>query len=526
MRRAIGILGIGALAACGAARAVPPVPADKPAASAVVASPAPTATPAPGVQEAVTLETAAPEPSAPPPPPAPTPMLTSQGYFTWIWPKPNADGRFLGVVRIGESVALKSTERVKGQHCSPGFYAIEPRGYVCADHTVSTAPDAHLQSIMSVLQADPGPFPYRYGLSNGSPMYSRVPTPKQQKRYEVFLGPPGKFKHLIKTLSAHEDLAIDAPITVDSERPSLFEGKSPAFPERQDALYDTIPLGSMLAFTKVFEAEGRKWLLSTDLTLVPADRVRQFRPSAFHGTELGKGVELPIAWMRKTDKPKYHKSESTMERTSALWPLRTFAPLTGSHVEVEGKSYWETREKDADGKAFFVADEDATVVEKRDHFPTAVTASDTWIFVSITNGTLVAYDGSTPVYATLISPGAGGVPVKGRDNVKASTTPLGSYRITYKDKATTMSPEQGKGRSLWIADVPHTQYFNPPFALHAAYWHERFGEPTSAGCVNLSPIDAKWLFDWSNPKVPIGWQGAAGAGAPENGPTTFVVIAR
>ena len=94
-------------------------------------------------------------------------------------------------------------------------------------------------------------------------------------------------------------------------------------------------------------------------------------------------------------------------------------------------------------------------------------------------------------------------------------------------KGETMSPEKGENRSFWIADVPHTQYFNPPFALHAAYWHERFGEPTSAGCVNVSPIDAETLFGWSDPQVPEGWQGVTGAGATkENGATTAVVVHR
>ena len=48
--------------------------------------------------------------------------------------------------------------------------------------------------------------------------------------------------------------------------------------------------------------------------------------------------------------------------------------------------------------------------------------------------------------------------------------------------------------------VEHT-----PFALHAAYWHDRFGEPKSGGCVNLSVRDAKWLFDWTEPRVPETW---------------------
>jgi lipoprotein-anchoring transpeptidase ErfK/SrfK len=131
----------------------------------------------------------------------------------------------------------------------------------------------------------------------------------------------------------------------------------------------------------------------------------------------------------------------------------------------------------------------------------------------------------TPVYATLQTPGRGGIPIKGHDLVADSTTPIGTFNITFKDKLSTMSPDKpGEPRTGWIADVPWTQYFDPPFALHAAFWHDRFGEPASAGCVNVAPTDAEWLFHWSDPQVPEEWLGATGAGAPENGPTTAIVI--
>jgi lipoprotein-anchoring transpeptidase ErfK/SrfK len=39
-------------------------------------------------------------------------------------------------------------------------------------------------------------------------------------------------------------------------------------------------------------------------------------------------------------------------------------------------------------------------------------------------------------------------------------------------------------------------------AFHSTYWHNNFGEPTSRGCVNCSPEDAKWIFRWTMPSVP------------------------
>src|SRR5262249_20595738 len=188
--------------------------------------------------------------------------------------------------------------------------------------------------------------------------------------------------------------------------------------------------------------------------------------------------------------------------------------------------FLETRERDDAGRPLFAAAKDATVVERRTKLPFTVKPGEKWIIVSISRGTLAAYEGLEPFYTTLASPGSGGIPVKGLVPVHASPTPLGAYHITCKDRAATMSPEKGDNRSFFISDVPHTQYFNPPFALHATYWHERFGEPTSAGCINLSPIDAHVLFGWTDPKLPEGWGGVTGASAPENGPMTTVVVTR
>src|SRR5678815_37413 len=58
-----------------------------------------------------------------------------------------------------------------------------------------------------------------------------------------------------------------------------------------------------------------------------------------------------------------------------------------------------------------------------------------------------------------------------------------------------------------LRDVPWIQYFASGYALHGAYWHDVFGIPRSHGCVNLSPIDARVVFRWTDPPVPEGWHG-------------------
>ena len=56
-------------------------------------------------------------------------------------------------------------------------------------------------------------------------------------------------------------------------------------------------------------------------------------------------------------------------------------------------------------------------------------------------------------------------------------------------------------------EVQYVQNFHGPHALHGAYWHDSWGEPKSGGCINLSPIDAKRVFDWTEPELPKGWYG-------------------
>lgn len=487
--------------------------------------------PAPEIQEPPPSPNATAEPQTPPPaePPAPPPLpsITSIGYTTWIWPRPNATGTFIGYIRVGRSIPLRSESLISGQNCRGGFFQIAPHGYICNDRTVTRSPDPQFSSVADLTGPSSGPFPYRYAISAGAPMYNRLPTPDEQKRFERKYGPAGKWTPLIKTLAAHEDLAVPTSIEPSGPMPSFLQNNAMIVPDRLGLVRETIPRGSMLSFTASFEANGRTFLLSTDHTLVPADRVRIFRPSSFAGVRLGSDVQLPIAWMRKTEKPKYILGDSgDMVPLGSNFPLRSWVMLTGKQTESGGKRFLETKESSG-GKPVYVAEEDATVVEQAKKRPMGVAEGQKWIHVRITQGTLVAYEERTPVYATLMSPGAGGVPIRGADPVKMSTTPTGTYYITFKDRAATMSPDKpGEERTLWISDVPHTQYFHPPFAIHAAYWHERFGEPTSAGCVNVSPIDAEVLFQWSDPPVPQHWQGATGSGAPMNGPTTAVVVSR
>ena len=78
--------------------------------------------------------------------------------------------------------------------------------------------------------------------------------------------------------------------------------------------------------------------------------------------------------------------------------------------------------------------------------------------------------------------------------------------------------------ALVHTEVNWVQNFHGPFALHGVYWHDRFGELRSAGCLNLSPKDAKRIYDWTDPKVPADWYGARAFG--KEGESTMMLVHR
>ncbi len=457
---------------------------------------------------------------------------------TWIWPRPRVprekpgevpSSRFLGYVRVGTSVPLRSSEPVVGENCPGGFLAIAPRGFVCRDATVTLDAEHPFLKHDASARAVAGPFPYRYALSNGAPMYTRIPSAEEARRLEAPFGTPGTFLPMPTFQRGHEALAVTTPIApADAVPEFVAKGKTARGPAPLSTFARTLPHGAMLSFTRAFEVGARTWLLSADLALVPADRVREFRRSSFAGVSENVAQKLPMAWFRSKPRPRYLRhADGTFRASATEFAVRSWVHLTGREERQGGRRYLETSAEDG----AWTDAEDAAVIERRNERPFLVKPGEKWVVVNLTQGTLVAYDDVTPVYATLASPGRGGVPRPHSNALRDSTTPLGAYRITFKDRATTMSPEAtGRpvedGRRLWFSDVPFTQYFNAPFALHASYWHEDFGVPMSAGCINVSPMDAEWLFHWSGPTVPEGWQGATGAAAPENGPSTWVVVTR
>ncbi|MCY0985528.1 L,D-transpeptidase [Nannocystis sp. ILAH1] len=127
---------------------------------------------------------------------------------------------------------------------------------------------------------------------------------------------------------------------------------------------------------------------------------------------------------------------------------------------------------------------------------------ETWVDVDVGQQTLAVMRGQQPIFVTLVSSGTGHKP--------NTATPRGVYRIRNKLAYGPMRnrAEDAEDSPYHVEAVPWVQYFFRRFALHGAYWHDGFGHRKSHGCVNLSPRDARYVFERTGPQLPPGWMTA------------------
>jgi lipoprotein-anchoring transpeptidase ErfK/SrfK len=111
------------------------------------------------------------------------------------------------------------------------------------------------------------------------------------------------------------------------------------------------------------------------------------------------------------------------------------------------------------------------------------------IVIDVSEEMLYAYDGAVLFMKEPISTG-----------LEFTPTPRGTFSIFKKTPARYMQgPMPGVSDQAYdLPGVPWDLYFTSSGAvIHGAYWHDHFGKPWSHGCVNLSPQNAKKLYEWA-----------------------------
>ena len=424
--------------------------------------------------------------------------LASTAKETWIFAEPHWKARRLGYLRAGAIVERRAEPAAKNHGCPEGWYRVEPRGYVCVGPTATlNVSDAVVETSAKRPRRDGLPYAYVMSRSPAPLFYARLPSAAELLKVEPDLG-----GHLRAGVRMALEPSFVAPPPAESVPGVLLYGRSaPALGgEKRGA--GALTLGHALArsgfaLLSTFDHEGRRYGLTTELAVLPLDRTRVIKPSAFHGIRLDDEVTLPVVFVRSHHATRFVAGPGgALTRGEALG-FREAVPITGAERRVSGEAYLVAR----DGS--LVKAENTVRVDRLQHAPAWAAGSRRWVDVSILRQSLVAYEGKKPVYVTLVSTGADGL----GDPKKTHSTIQGAFLIHTKHVSVTMD-EDRIGDEFDFRDVPFVQYFTEGFALHAAYWHDEFGTPRSHGCVNLAPLDAAWLFNWTDPEVPAAWHGA------------------
>lgn len=271
--------------------------------------------------------------------------------------------------------------------------------------------------------------------------------------------------------------------------------------------------GFYLAFDRSFVMNNRTWYKTTEGLLAPADRVTMVKPNPFHGEEISEErAGNNVAFVLSKTASKYQLDDSRKSvKPSGMLKRYDRAFLTGETATVGTRVFRET----LDG--YWVRDNDVTITEPGPP-PLSLKPGEKWVDVNLSRQTVVAFEGTRPVYATITSTGR-----KGADKAHDHRTPTGSWRVREKHIAAIMDGDGAAAGDLpySIEDVPYVLYYHESYALHAAFWHDNFGRQQSHGCTNLAPLDAKRIFFWSEPQLPPGWHGMFST--PEN-PGTLIVV--
>ena len=395
-------------------------------------------------------------------------------HMTNVVDAPRKDGRVLGYLRRG--ARFRASEEVGRDGCTRGWFEALGGGYVCHGEGVlvdSTPPPAQDPPVLPTL-SDPLPYRYMKTVNKDVPQYVRLPTVEEEQA-------------ALQAIAAAPKPVGDA-------------GVAP-LPAPLHALVRTrMQPGFYVSVDREVrdEASGRVFMRTVRGGYVRADQLVEAKLPTGVGVALGGRLKLPIAFVYRAGAPAVRLDPVQNEIVKAtdrppVLALHGAHQLTGEVVVKAGRRYYVTDE------GILLRDTAIRIVDRVKR-PKHTGKSERWIRVDLDRQTLTAYEADRPVFATLISSGAG-----------EHVTPTGVFRLHAKHVATTMADDMAADGPYSIEDVPWTMYFLGGYALHAAFWHDKFGNRRSHGCVNLAPRDARWLFFWSAPDVPSGWHGAIAA---------------
>jgi hypothetical protein len=430
-------------------------------------------------------------PAAEPEPELPPKRLMAERFVARARSAPSPDAHRLGYLRAGALHMAKTGRPVGFDGCKHGWYELEGGGFVCTGAEVIAFEGSKLPSIRPLQPDLEAPLPYPYArLKRKAPLYRRLPTLEEAAEVEGYSLPP-------EEAPASPDAGVvDAGAPVKAPPPTLDE----LLGRRGSIVQRTGIKGFTLSLDRSYERYGRTYYRTHGNGFIGAEHLVHLEGSNFRGLELDEESSLPVAFRAKK---KGSAMAFEMRDNGRLRPVR------GKALQYHGAI--RIRAEETVGQAEYVVSEDGLyflardlVVVRSSDRPGEVGEDEKWLDIDLTHQTLVAYVGDRPVFATLVSTGR--IRKEG-DPERDHRTPKGVFRVRAKHLTHTMDGDSAVDGPYSIDDVPYVQYFHGAYAIHTAFWHDRFGTPRSHGCVNLAPEDSKFIYAFTEPTPREGWHG-------------------
>jgi hypothetical protein len=436
-----------------------------------------------------------------------------------VFDRPGGDVK--GYMRRGARFRAAAGER--GAGCDSTWHELSSGGYVCRGRgfALGQTPQSFEPAPAPPVRHDALPYPYAKNVGHDVPQFWRVPTEAEAEaarelvvlareeaaaRIEAASGPDAEANEPAASPEGAGEAVTDAAAGLAASEP-----RDPDSIGEDDGLPDYVRMGmqpgfyvSLDAAQSALDADERHYLRTVRGAYVPEDKLLTVAAPPAPGVPLDGRDDLPLAIAHRGEARRVLRSaDGGALRIVDPLPPFAHAKLTGDAIVEGPKRYLLARD------GHFISEKNLRIVRPVPR-PALVPRHARWIHVNLAEQTLTAYEGDRPVFATLVSSGKEGY-----------ETPAGLFRIHTKHVTTTMDGMAGTDDVYSIEDVPWTMYFHGSYALHAAFWHDRFGRVRSHGCVNLAPEDARWLFRWTTPDVPAHWHGARALSAADG---TFVFV--
>ncbi|MBN2555660.1 MAG: L,D-transpeptidase [Anaerolineales bacterium] len=228
-----------------------------------------------------------------------------------------------------------------------------------------------------------------------------------------------------------------------------------------------------------YDQDGERIYMVEPGIYIRGGDVSRIAVASFHGIMLTRTPDRPFAWVLNRVQPLL--SPGGEESASNSWLNRYDMVQIYDMVEMNGWTWYMV------GPDAWVEQRMLGIVFPESAAPEGV-PENRWLSVNLYEQTLAAYEDGEMIFATLVSTGIGGW-----------WTQPGVFQVYNKLESDFMQGAFEADRSdfYYLEDVPWILYYDQSRALHGAYWHNGFGYPRSHGCVNLSPADAEWIYDWS-----------------------------